>query len=85
MLPGTESAFAPIEAALADDFLPALFSLNPIELNVHQDLLALSAKSRSIGVLDPTKTGSQANVLSVCITKVLTDALMPASPEFSVE
>ena len=85
VLPGTESAFKPIEATLADDFLPALFGLDPGELDAHQDLLALPTKSGGIGVLDPTKTSSLVNAALVCITKVLTDTLMLGGPEFSAE
>ena len=85
VLPEVQRAFGPVEDALANDFLPALFDVDPAEIRERRDLLALPVKAGGIGVPDPTSTGTLSHATSLAVTDHLTDALMPDGPDFDLE
>jgi len=76
--PGTGPAFAPVESALRDLFLPALLGASPSapldETIRHQS--CLSTKFAGLGVPDPTQTADECHMASVRGTAVLAASLL---------
>ena len=85
VLPGVDDEYGPVEAAIADDFLPALFGMPKEEVAPFRRLLGLPTKFGGIGVPAPTLTGPARHETSVDVTTVLVDALRPGGDEFNVE
>ena len=84
VVPGLSEAFGPIEAALRDSFLPALFNADEATVAKFRPLWALPTKQGGLGIPDPTTTGERSYESSKEVTSVLTDALMPGSEPFGL-
>ena len=75
VLPGISEKFAPVEKALAEEFLPALLGATVEEIAEQRDLLALPVKFAGLGIPDPTKTAEGCFLASQSCTKVLADSI----------
>ena len=75
VVPDCGDEFAPIEAAIANVFLPALFSAPLAEIEPLRELLALSPKQAGLGLPDPTTTAAAGYAASLGCTEDLTTSL----------
>jgi hypothetical protein len=78
--PHIDHAFAPVEAAIAQIFLPALFHASIDDIATLRPLLALPIRKGGIGIPDPTTTGHACYLASTTITSLLQDTLVTSSP-----
>ena len=78
--PGVEDAFAPIEKALAEDFLPALLNASKEEVARLRPLLALSARRAGLGIPNPTQSAGRSYDTSVDSTSELVNSLLEGTP-----
>ena len=69
-------AFQPVEKALAEEFLPALFQLSPAEVAPLRGLLALPVGKGGLGVPDPTTVAEDGYHASRLGTKPVITALL---------
>jgi len=77
---GVEDAFAPIEKALVEDFLPALLGATREEVASLRPLLALSARCAGLGIPNPTETAGRSFDTSVESTTALVLSLLEGAP-----
>lgn len=75
--------FAPIERAIQEDFLPALFDATKEEIAEMRPLLALSVRRAGLGIPVPTLSGPPSYRTSTQCTAMLTQSLLTGGP-FSV-
>ena len=75
--------FAPIERAIQEDFLPALFDARKEEIAEMRPLLALSVRRAGLGIPVPTLSGPPSYRTSTQCTAMLTQSLLTGGP-FSV-
>jgi len=80
VVPGVDEAFQPIETALREAFLPALFALPQAETNKLCPHTQLSVRFSGLGIADPTSTGQEGFNTSVTMTEVLRSSLTRAAP-----
>jgi hypothetical protein len=78
--PNIDQAFAPVEAAITQVFLPALFDATVHEIETIRPLLALPVRQGGIGIPDPTTTGAACYLASTEITSLLRDSLINGVP-----
>jgi hypothetical protein len=78
--PHIDQAFAPIEEALSQTFLPALLDSTLDEVAPLRSLLALPVRLGGLGILDPTTTGAANFSASSDITSLLQDSLINNAP-----
>ncbi len=78
-IPGIASLFAPLEAAVHQEFLPALLGRAPPG-NLERELLALPARLGGLGLIDPTKLCDDFD-LSVKVSAPLTALIIQQSPD----
>lgn len=74
--PNIDKAFAPVEAAIAQTFLPALFGSTVDGVAHLRPLLALPMRLGGLGIPDPTTTGSSNFSTSLETTSLLQDSLV---------
>ena len=72
-----DAKFAPVEQAITDDFLLALFGLPKNEVVPFRYLLGIPTKIEGVGVTDPTTTGLNYYGTSVDVTQFLVNTLLP--------
>ena len=84
VVPGLADAFEPVETALREEFLPALFQVDATAAAANRALWALPTKHGGLGIPDPTTTGEALHRCSKAVTAVLTDALTPGSAPFAL-
>jgi hypothetical protein len=78
--PHIDQAFAPVEAAIAQHFLPALFNASVDDVAKLRPLLALPVRKGGLGIPDPTTTGHTCYLASTTITSLLQDSLVKSLP-----
>jgi hypothetical protein len=78
--PDIAPAFAPLEAAIATVFLPALLDASIEEVARLRPLLSLPTRLGGLGIPDPTKTGESCYAASTASTNLLHDSLWRAPP-----
>jgi hypothetical protein len=78
--PDIAPAFAPLEAALATVFLPALLDATIEEVAALRPLLALPLRMGGLGIPDPTTTGEFCFAASTASTNLLQDSLVTGAP-----
>jgi hypothetical protein len=78
--PNIDQAFAPVEAAITQVFLPALFDATVTEIETLRPLLALPVRQGGLGIPDPTTTGAACFLASTEITSLLKDSLINGIP-----
>ena len=74
--PHIAQAFAPVENAIAQNFLPALLNSSVEEVTQLRPLLALPVRFGGIGIPDPTTTGNANFSASYAITSLLQESLV---------
>jgi hypothetical protein len=74
--PNISQAFAPLEKAIAEVFLPALLDLNTEETAKLRPLIALPVRHGGLGIPDPSTTGAFCFDASTAITSLLTSTLL---------
>jgi hypothetical protein len=80
-----EMMFQPVEKAITEDLIPALFGLQPDEMAPLRTLFSLPTKQAGLGLLDPTKSAIHCYNTSKRSTTLLTQALLsPTGNTFSV-
>jgi hypothetical protein len=75
VLPSSGPAFAQIETALAETFLPALLQEPAAPTPPFRNLLALPVRKAGLGVPDPRQTGADCHTASLACTEELTRTL----------
>jgi hypothetical protein len=83
--PHLNQAFAPLELAIAQTFLPALLNCTIDEAAHLRPLIALPVRQGGLGILDPTKTSDHCYSASTAITSLLTDSLVNNKPLCAME
>ena len=78
--PGCSEHFAPLEEAISQRFLPALFDSPPAEIAALRDLIALPVRCGGLGVPNPTKTGDDCHDSSTESTALLKASLIAGTP-----
>ena len=73
---GVRDAHAPIEAAIVEEFLPALFDLPKEEVEHLRPLLSLSVRCAGLGIRSPTETAEGCYATSKACTRKLVDSLL---------
>ena len=75
--PGIEEHFRPIEDALANNFIPALFGdTESTNAQALRDLIALPCRFGGLGIPDPCTTAERQLANSMELTQPLTDSLL---------
>ena len=74
--PNLEQAFAPLETAIAEIFLPALLDSSVEEAARLRPLIALPVRHGGLGLPDPTTTGASCYAASTELTSLLTASLL---------
>ena len=83
--PGIEDAFAPVEKALREQFLPALFGLGDSKhLDAQRALLALPTRQGGMGIPDPTKRATPNFDASTGVCGPLVESLVDNEPRFDM-
>ena len=80
VVPGTSEAFAPLEAAISEVFLPALLEEPSENLVPMRKLLALSSRQAGLGVPNPQETAIASYQASVKSTGDLATSLKTGAP-----
>ncbi|KAI2510018.1 hypothetical protein MHU86_4444 [Fragilaria crotonensis] len=78
--PDIAPAFAPLEAAIATAFLPALLDTSVEEVAKLRPLLALPTRLGGLGIPDPTTTGEFCYAASTASTNLLQASLVTGAP-----
>ncbi|KAI2504762.1 hypothetical protein MHU86_9698 [Fragilaria crotonensis] len=78
--PDIAPAFAPLEAAIATVFLPALLDASVEEVAKLRPLLALPTRLGGLGIPDPTTTGAFCYAASTASTNLLHCSLVEGAP-----
>jgi hypothetical protein len=78
--PHIAQAFAPVEAAIAQHFLPALLDSSADEIATLRPLLALPVRHGGLGIPDPTTTSEHCYLTSNAITSLLKESLIHGTP-----
>jgi hypothetical protein len=78
--PHLDKAFAPLELAIAQIFIPALLNSTIEEAAALRSLIALPVRHGGLGIMDPTKTSTSNYHASSSITSLLTDSLVHGNP-----
>jgi hypothetical protein len=78
--PNIDQAFAPLETAIAEIFLPALLDSSVQEAAQLRSLIALPVRFGGLGIPDPTTTGAACLSASTDATSLLTDSLVHNAP-----
>ena len=74
VIPAEKSAFAPLEQALRNKFLPALTGQSAISLDTRR-LLALPSRLGGLGIRDPVTTSAHEHQTSKMVARTLTEAI----------
>ena len=74
MIPADQSAFAPLEEALKQNFLPALTGQSAISLDTRR-LLALPSRLGGLGIRDTVTTSAHEHQTSKIVARTLTEAI----------
>ena len=74
VIPTDQSAFAPLEKALKQKFLPALTGQSAISLETRR-LLALPSRLGGLGIRDPVTTSAHEHQASKIVARTLTEAI----------
>ena len=77
--PHLDQAFAPLEKAIAEIFLPALLASTVEEAAQLRSLIALPVRFGGLGIPDPTTTGAACFSASTDATSLLTQSLIQGS------
>ena len=81
---GTSDHFSPIEKAICDDFLPALFGEPRLEDNCRRPLAALPVKHAGLALPNPTSTADDNHLTSSLVCGHLVQAIrLDSDVEFS--
>ena len=72
---GVSNAFAPVEQAIVEEFIPNLLQMTPETSKKFRPLLALPVRHGGLGISDPTATCDDAYTSSVSMVATLVDAL----------
>ena len=83
--PNISPAFAPLEAAIATVFLPALLDASVEEVAKLRPLLALPTRMGGLGIPDPTTTGEHCYAASTASTNLLQESLVAGAPLCATE
>ena len=83
--PDLAPAFAPLEAAIATVFLPALLDATVEEVAKLRPLLALPTRMGGLGIPDPTTTGEFCFAASTASTNLLQGSLVDGDPLCATE
>jgi hypothetical protein len=83
--PNIHLAFAPLELAIAQIFIPALLNCTIEEAAPLRPLIALPVRNGGLGILDPTKTSDHCYSASTSITSLVTDSLIHGKPLCAME
>jgi hypothetical protein len=78
--PNLTQAFAPLEMAISQVFLPALLNSSIEEATQLRPLIALPVRHGGLGILDPTTTNAHCYSASTNITSLLTESLIRVIP-----
>jgi hypothetical protein len=78
-------AFAPLESAISEIFLPTLLDATVSEVALLRPLLALPVRLGGIGLPDPTTTCDSSYSASYVITSLLQETLMQGKPLCALE
>jgi hypothetical protein len=83
--PNLTQAFAPLEMAISQVFLPALLNSSIEEAATLRPLIALPVRHGGLGILDPTATTAHCYSASTNITSLLTESLIHGTPLCALE
>ena len=83
--PDIAPAFAPLEAAIATEFFPALLQASVEEVALLRPLLALPLRMGGLGIPDPTTTGEHCFAASTASTNLLQGSLVKGVPLCATE
>ena len=73
---GIKDQFVPIEQALVEDFLPALFQASPTSIQAMRGLLELPVRQGGLGIRNPTSVAEANHTASVSAVQHLVDCLV---------
>ena len=80
VIPHLDEAFAPMELAIAQIFIPALLNCTIEEVTPLRSLIALPVRHGGLGIMDPTTTSTSNYLASTAITSLLTNSLVHSKP-----